>query len=467
MASKLKTVYICSSCGNESPKWYGKCPECGEWNTYQEEYRDTAKPAAKTSAALGSSALPLEIARLSEIQASDEERYDTGMSELNRVLGGGIVKGSVVLLGGDPGIGKSTLLLQICHCLCQSLSVLYISGEESRYQLKLRAKRLGVESERLLVASCTDMERVEQAIATARPDIVMVDSIQTMTVSSLSSSAGSVTQVRECTQLLTRIAKEVGVPIFIVGHVNKDGAIAGPKVLEHIVDAVLYFEGDRNSSYRILRGAKNRFGSTNEIGVFQMGEKGLEEVPNPSQTLLAERPKGASGTCVACVMEGSRPILAEVQALVSKTSFGTPRRTSTGFDGNRTALLIAVLEKRAGYFFGSLDSYINIVGGLRLDEPAADLPVAIALLSSLTDTPLDEGLMSFGEVGLAGELRSVSQAELRVAEASRLGFTKCILPAHCMHQIRHAQSYPIQLCPVKTIGEAFKVLRSPSPSQQE
>ncbi|MBQ3241751.1 MAG: DNA repair protein RadA, partial [Oscillospiraceae bacterium] len=427
-AKPAKTVYVCSNCGYESPKWYGRCPDCGEWNTFTEELRQA--PAKAPSAAVGTSSAapagynPADIMKLEEIDMNSEVRYLTGITELDRVLGGGIVKGSLVLLGGDPGIGKSTLLLQICEYLGQGRKILYVSGEESRAQVKLRAKRLGVSTDNLLLASMTDIENVVHAIIQTKPDIVMVDSIQTMNFASVASSSGSVSQVRECTQILARVAKNEEIAIFLVGHVNKDGNIAGPKVLEHIVDAVLYFEGERHLSYRILRAVKNRYGSTNEIGVFEMTGQGLRQVENPSMMLLSGRPTGVSGTCVACVIEGSRPIMAEVQALVSKTSFGTPRRMSAGFDYNRMALLIAVLEKRAGYFLGNLDTYINIVGGLHLDEPAADLPVSLALISSLLDKPIDEGLIAFGEIGLAGEIRAISNAEARVKEAERLGFTK-------------------------------------------
>ena len=356
------------------------------------------------------------------------------------MLGGGLVKGSINLLSGDPGIGKSTLLLQICEYIGQEHSILYVSGEESVRQLKLRAQRLGVESENLYIISQTDVDTIIQTILVQKPDVVIIDSIQTMNLAQVNSSSGSVTQVRECTSALMRTAKSEEVPMVLVGHVNKDGAISGPKVLEHIVDAVLYFEGDRNFSYRILRAVKNRYGSTNEIGVFEMLDTGLSEVENPSMMLLSGRPTGVSGTCVACVMEGSRPIMAEVQALVTKTGFGTPRRMATGFDYNRMSLLIAVLEKRAGYFFGALDTYINIVGGLRLDEPAADLSIALALISSLRDKPIDDGLLAFGELGLAGEIRSVSSITQRVKEAKRLGFSRCLVPRQALKALGVVQN---------------------------
>ena len=378
------------------------------------------------------------------------------MSELNRVLGGGIVPGSVILLSGDPGIGKSTLLLQICQSISDGAKTLYISGEESLRQIKLRAARLGVETDNLLLGSTTNIESVIEAIHQHKPDVVMIDSIQTMNLSGLNSMTGSVSQVRECTQLLINTAKTLEIPTFIVGHVNKDGNIAGPKVMEHMVDAVLYFEGERNLSYRILRAIKNRYGSTNEIGVFEMQESGLVEVPNPSLALLEGRPQNVSGTCVACVMEGSRPILAEVQALVSKTNFGQPRRTSAGFDYNRAALITAVLEKRCGYFFGNLDSYINVIGGLRLDEPAADLAVALALASNLLDRPLSDDMVAFGEIGLVGEIRTVNRAAARVREAERLGFARCILPKQCIANLGFEPK--IQLLGVSSLAQAIQLL---------
>ena len=397
------------------------------------------------------------IQTLSSVSECDEIRRNTGFVELDRVLGGGLVDGSVVLLSGDPGIGKSTLLLQVCRTMCERQKVLYIAGEESPRQIKMRAVRLGVETDNLLIAAVTDMEEVLRIINHAVPDIVMVDSIQTMYLSSLSSSSGSIVQVRECSQLLLNTAKRAEIPVFLVGHVNKDGGIAGPKVLEHMVDVVLYFEGERHSACRILRAVKNRFGSTNEIGVFEMGEKGLSDVENPSLMLLSGRPRGVSGTCVACVMEGSRPILAEVQALAGRTTFGTPRRVATGFDFNRAAMLIAVLEKRGGFFFGNLDAYINIIGGLRLDEPAADLPVAMALASNLLDRPVSEDIAAFGEVGLAGEIRSVSHAQPRVNECVRLGFKRIILPSITMNSLSRIP-YEVQLIGVSNIAEAFAVI---------
>lgn len=451
MASKIKSVFVCSGCGFESPKWYGKCPGCGEWNTMSEEIREPVRSAPKT-AGHHSMSRPISI---NEIDTEDEQRYQTGLSELDRVLGGGIVRGSLILISGDPGIGKSTILLQICEYLGQQLRILYVSGEESSRQIKLRARRLGVSSENLLILTETDIQIVVEQIQELKPDLVMIDSIQTMNHPELSSSPGSVTQVRECTNYVMRTAKSLDIPIMVVGHVNKDGAIAGPKVLEHIVDAVLYFEGDRQMSYRILRAVKNRYGSTNEIGVFDMGEKGLSQVDNPSMALLSGRPKNVSGTCVTCVMEGTRPILAEVQGLATTTGFGNPRRTATGFDYNRMSLLLAVLEKKAGYYFSNLDAYVNIVGGLRLDEPAADLAVAMALISSLKDAQIGDNVLVFGEIGLTGELRSVSHVNARIAEAAHLGFETCILPHACLKQV-NIEHRGIQLIGMRNIREAFE-----------
>lgn len=447
--AKAKSTFVCKECGYESIKWMGKCTECGCWNSFEE----TVKVQTVTSnKVVHSSTNTGNLIKISEIDTSNEIRFHTGVSELDRVLGGGIVKGSLILLGGDPGIGKSTLLLQICEFLGQNLSIMYVSGEESVRQLKLRANRLNVNSENLYILASTDVELIGSTILLNKPDVVMIDSIQTMCISNISSSPGSITQVRESTNAFMRIAKSEDIPILIVGHVNKDGAIAGPKVLEHIVDAVLYFEGERNLTYRILRAVKNRYGSTNEIGVFEMGDSGLSEVENPSLMLLSGRPINVSGSCVACVMEGSRPILAEVQALVTKTGFGTPRRTSTGFDYNRMNLILAVLEKRAGYFFGNLDTYINVVGGLRLDEPAADLSIAISLVSSLRDKPVDDDIIAFGEIGLGGEVRNVNNISDRVKEAQRLGFTKAIIPKNATVNVSG-----IEIFRVSNIKEAFAV----------
>lgn len=451
MAPKNKTVYVCSSCAYESAKWYGQCPSCGEWNSLEESYIAPSSGKKQGSSLNRAAALPIE-----EISETSEIRYDTGISEFNRVLGGGLVKGSVVLIGGDPGIGKSTILLQTCKYLSENKKVLYVSGEESASQIKLRAERLHVLKNNIYVLCETDAEYICELIRTEKPDIVIIDSIQTMNITDIQSSTGSVTQVRECTSLLMRTAKAQSVPIFIVGHVNKDGNIAGPKVLEHIVDTVLYFEGDKNMSYRILRAVKNRFGSTNEIGVFTMSDKGLEEVPNPSAMLLEGRPKNTSGTCVMCVMEGSRPILAEVQALVTPTGFGTPRRMTNGFDFNRMAMLIAVLEKRAGYYFANTDCYINVVGGLKIAEPASDLSVALALVSSLKDMILKDDVIAIGEIGLAGEIRGVSSAQQRVNEAIRMGFRKIIIPYHNYKSIPEEYKKQADIVGVRRIRDAFK-----------
>ncbi|WP_411676801.1 DNA repair protein RadA [Caproicibacter sp.] len=453
MGGKIKSVYVCSECGLESPKWYGKCPGCGLWNTMTEEIVQPVSKKAVGQSGLRRS-LPQAVA-LGALSASEEERYHTGMSELDRVLGGGIVKGSLILVGGEPGIGKSTILLQICQYLGQSLKILYVSGEESGRQIKLRAERLGVTCENLYILTETDIQAIIEQIREQKPDLVMIDSIQTMNFTDLNSSPGSVTQVRECTNAIMRAAKTLEIPVIIVGHVNKDGAIAGPKVLEHIVDAVLYFEGDRQMSYRMLRAIKNRYGSTNEIGVFEMEEDGLHPVDNPSKAMLSGRPSHVSGTCVTCVMEGSRPILAEIQGLATTSGYGTPRRMATGFDYNRMSLLLAVLEKRAGYYFSNLDAYVNVVGGLRLEEPACDLAVALALTSSLKNKPLNDSAIVFGEIGLAGELRSVTHSDARISEAKRLGFESCILPYHSLNRIRNKWS-GIRLIGVKNVREAFE-----------
>ncbi|MCQ2514523.1 MAG: DNA repair protein RadA [Ruminococcus sp.] len=452
--AKIKSVYICSECGYESPKWYGKCPSCGEWNTMNEEIKDTSKKTGSINKIHTSSnyTKPLTI---NEISTEDEHRYNTGCGELNRVLGGGIVKGSLILLGGDPGIGKSTVLMQICQFLGDTLKILYVSGEESKRQLKLRALRLGVDSDNLFVMTENDVEIICEQIKSVQPDLVMIDSIQTMNLTELTSSPGSVTQVRECTNMLMRTAKGCDIPMFIVGHVNKEGSIAGPKVLEHIVDTVLHFEGDKQMSCRILRAVKNRYGSTNEIGVFEMTDSGLKEVENPSVMLLSGRPKNVSGTCVTCTVEGSRPILAETQGLATQSGYGNARRMATGFDYNRLSLLLAVLEKRAGYYFSNCDTYINIVGGLRVDEPAIDLAIAMALVSSLKDIPINEKAVVFGEIGLAGEIRAVSQVQMRVNEAVRLGFKKIILP---YHNLKGLICNEAELIGVKNIRQAFEVV---------
>lgn len=455
MAAKTKSVYICSNCGYETPKWLGRCPECNEWATLEETVREAAAPKAKQSAGAYKSVTSYS---LGEIKSDNEIRYKTGMKELDRVLGGGIVKGSLVLLSGDPGIGKSTLLLQICTHLGKALKILYVSGEESYSQIKLRADRLKVKTDNLFILCETDVQAICEHIRASEPDIVIVDSIQTMNFTELNSSPGCVTQVRESSNMFMRTAKSLSIPVIMVGHVNKDGNIAGPKVLEHIVDAVLYFEGERNLSFRILRAVKNRFGSTNEIGVFEMMEKGLYEVENPSEMLISGRPKNTPGSCVACVMEGTRPLLAEIQGLVTSTGFGNPRRISNGFDYNRFAMLIAVLEKRGGYFFSNMDAYINIVGGMKLDEPALDLTIAMALVSSLKDYALRDDVLAFGEIGLAGEIRGVSHCEQRIKEASRLGFNKCIIPKSNLKNISASMKKEIEIIGVKTIREAFEAI---------
>ncbi len=449
--AKIKSVYICAECGYESPKWYGKCPGCENWNTMNEEIKETVKGVTATKKRISAYSKPVY---LNEISTNDEERFNTGFNELNRVLGGGIVKGSLILLGGDPGIGKSTILMQICKNL-KNLQILYVSGEESKRQLKLRADRLDVENSNLTIMTETDVELVCEEIKTEKPDLVMIDSIQTMMIKELTSSAGSITQVRESTNLIMHTAKDFDTPVIVVGHVNKEGSIAGPKVLEHIVDTVLYFEGDKQMSCRILRAVKNRFGSTNEIGVFEMSDKGLIEVENPSKMMLSGRPKGVSGTCVTCSLEGSRPILTEIQGLAAQSSYGNPRRMCTGYDYNRLSMLLAVLEKRAGYYFNNMDAYVNIVGGLRIDEPAADLAICMSLISSLKDTPVLEEAVAFGEIGLAGEIRSVSQAQQRVNESVRLGFTKIILPYHNAKNIKCDNA---EIIGVRNLRQAFEAI---------
>lgn len=423
--AKTKTIFFCTECGSEYPKWQGRCPACGAWNTMQEHIVKPSAVGKAESAPIGKSRKPQPIC---QVDSESEIRFSTGMGELDRVLGGGAVAGSLVLVGGAPGIGKSTLLLQICNRLCEERKVLYISGEESERQLKLRAQRLRVSPAALFILSETRLTDILQSAEEIQPDILIIDSIQTLYHEQNESSPGSVSQVKDCTMALMQMSKSQGITVFVVGHINKDGNIAGPKVLEHMVDCVLYFEGDPNSSYRLLRAAKNRFGSTNEIGVFEMADQGLIEVPNPSQMLLEGRPESASGTCVACVMEGTRPILAEVQALVTKTTFNVPRRASDGFDFNRAVLLMAVAEKRAGLKLNMFDAYINVIGGLRLDEPGADLPVVLAVASSYRDQAIDSGLVAIGEVGLTGEIRSVSNMNQRLSEVARLGFSKCIIP---------------------------------------
>lgn len=452
MAKKDRITYICTECGFEHPKWNGCCQGCGKWNTLEEVVPVASSAGNRTLKDLSS-----KIHGISDISTEIEVRYGTGCGELDRVLGGGLVKGSIVLLGGEPGIGKSTLLLQICQFLGEKHTVLYVSGEESARQLKLRAERLNVSSKNLYILTETDAPAICDTIAASKPDIVIIDSIQTMQIEQISSSPGSLTQVRECTNLFMHTAKSLETPILIVGHVNKDGAIAGPKVMEHIVDTVLFFEGERHMSYRVLRAVKNRFGSTNEIGVFDMQDKGLREVENPSQMLLAGRPLGVSGTCIACVMEGSRPILAEVQTLVSKSGFSAPRRTATGFDYNRMTILLAVLEKRFGLGYGTLDVYLNIVGGFKLDEPAGDLPVALALYSGFTDKPLPDKLIAIGEIGLGGEIRNVSHIARRVQEAQRMGFEVCIVPKQALGVLPKS-SRTLRIFGVSNLSQAFRAL---------
>lgn len=452
---KQKTLYYCTECGNETPKWAGKCPACGAWNTIVEQ-PETLRTSGK-GGGYRTVRSPLDTRRacpVTELETSDEIRFPTGMGELDRVLGGGAVKGSLVLVGGAPGIGKSTLMLQICNKLCEFSKVLYVSGEESEHQLKLRARRLKVESSQLFVISETSLEDLIDSVTLEKPDILIVDSIQTLYNSKLDSPAGSVSQVRDCTMALMQLAKGQNITVFVIGHVNKEGSIAGPKVLEHMVDCVLYFEGDQHTSYRILRAAKNRFGATNEIGVFEMQDSGLVEVENPSEMLLSGRPDDAPGTCVTCVMEGVRPVLAEIQALVVSSSSNNPRRTSNGFDYNRAAMLLAVLEKRGGLKVFSCDAYLNIVGGLSLDEPAADLAAVIALASSYLDRPVPNDLVAIGEVGLTGELRTVNQLALRVSEVHRLGFKHCIIPAYRAGELRIPEE--LELIPAHNIGEAIR-----------
>ncbi len=423
--AKSKTVFFCTSCGNETPKWQGRCPACGEWNTIQEHIQKVNPIGMSNASTIGNRK---EAQQLRAINEDDAIRFTTGIGELDRVLGGGAVSGSLVLVGGAPGIGKSTLLLQICNGLCPDKKVLYVSGEESERQLKLRAQRIGVMPDNLFVLSETSLSDILNTTTVLLPDVLIVDSIQTLYNDTNESTPGSISQVRECTMSLLQLSKVQGITVFIVGHINKDGALAGPKVLEHMVDCVLYFEGDTNSQYRLLRAAKNRFGSTNEIGVFEMGDSGLVGVPNPSQILLEGRPEGASGTCVTCVMEGTRPVLAEVQALVTKTSYNVPKRTADGFDYNRAALLLAVTEKRAGMKLSTFDAYINVIGGLRLDEPGADLSIALAVASSYRDQPIPSDLVAIGEIGLTGEIRAISHMNQRIAEVARLGFKQCLIP---------------------------------------
>ena len=458
MAAKQKTVYVCSECGNETPNWAGKCPSCGAWNTLSEVKLDRA------AGARGSSYVRSELAqkpkRLEELDVTEEIRFSTGISEFDRVLGGGAVLGSLVLVGGAPGIGKSTLLLQMCAVTAKSRRVLYVTGEESERQLKLRADRLGVSGGEIYVLAETDLDQILSAVDTLKPDVVIVDSIQTISDTAIASAPGSITQVRECTMRIMRLTKEKSITVFVVGHINKEGSIAGPKVLEHMVDCVLYFEGERSTSFRILRAVKNRFGSTNEIGVFEMDDRGLACVENPSELLLSGRPENCPGTCVACVMEGTRPILAEVQALVTPSAYNAARR-SNGVDYNRAAMLLAVLEKRGGLSVSGCDAYINVIGGLTLEEPAADLATALAVASSYLDRVLGTDLAAIGEIGLSGEIRSVNLLNQRLTEISRLGFRRCVVPAHGKDEIRKIKG--LELIPVRNIGEAIAAVLAREP----
>lgn len=450
---KAKTLFYCTECGNETPKWAGRCSVCGAWNSIVEQPEEK-KPAGKGR--LLANMRTVKAESITDLSSDEEIRFSTGMGELDRVLGGGAVKGSLVLVGGAPGIGKSTLMLQICKKLGQQFRVLYISGEESVHQLKLRAKRLQVESENLYVLSETNLGDVLECVNQEQPEVLIVDSIQTLYNEELNSPAGSVGQVKDCTMKLMQLAKEGNITVFVIGHVNKDGFIAGPKVLEHMVDCVLYFEGEQHMAYRILRAAKNRFGATNEIGVFEMLDCGLREVENPSEMLLSGRPEDAPGSCVTCVMEGARPVLAEVQALVAPTNANYPRRTCNGLDSNRASMLLAVLEKRGRLRMSQCDAFFNIIGGLTLDEPAADLATLVAIASSYLDKPVPAKLAAIGEVGLSGEVRSVSHAPQRLSEVHRLGFTKCIVPAQQGDMLRAPDG--LQLIPVKNIGQVLQLL---------
>lgn len=453
MAKGKKIVYFCQNCGHEESKWLGQCPGCREWNTFVEE---KVTPMSSASVSVGKSSQELEIVSLSEIKTDEQARVETGMKELDRVLGGGIVPGSLILVGGDPGIGKSTLLLQVCQKLSNEKNVLYISGEESLAQIKLRANRMGEFKEKLKLLCETNLNLIRNVIEKQRPEMVIIDSIQTMYSEDVSSTPGSVSQVREATNVLMQLAKGLGITIFIVGHVTKEGTVAGPRVLEHMVDTVLYFEGDRHASYRILRGVKNRFGSTNEIGVFEMRQNGLVEVENPSEYMLSGKPEHASGSVVACSMEGTRPLLIEIQALVCQSNFGMPRRTATGTDYNRVNLLMAVLEKRIGLHLGNCDAYVNIAGGIRMNEPAIDLAIVLAIISSYKNRPVDAKTIVFGEVGLSGEVRAVSMPEQRVAEAKKLGFETCIIPEVSKEMVKGIQG--IKIIGVKNVSDAMNLI---------
>ncbi|HIZ60496.1 MAG TPA: DNA repair protein RadA [Candidatus Dorea faecipullorum] len=452
MAKAKKTIFFCQNCGHEESKWLGQCPACREWNTFVEE-----KIMPVKGAAAGKSVREGEVVTLSSVRTDGEERIKTDIQELDRVLGGGIVPGSLVLVGGDPGIGKSTLLLQVCQKLSEKKeSVLYISGEESLKQIKLRADRMGKFSEDLLLLCETNLETIRQTIERQKPHLAIIDSIQTMYSEEIGSAPGSVSQVREATNTFMQLAKGLGISIFIVGHVTKEGTVAGPRVLEHMVDTVLYFEGDRHASYRILRGVKNRFGSTNEIGVFEMRQTGLEEVANPSEFMLSGKPENASGSVVACSMEGTRPILMEIQALVCASNFGFPRRTAAGTDYNRVNLLMAVLEKRMGLPLSNYDAYVNIAGGIRMNEPAVDLGIVMAIFSSYKNRPVPEDMIVFGEVGLSGEVRAVSMPEQRVSEAKKLGFKTCVIPSVSENAVKNIEG--IRVIGVRSVSEAIQLL---------
>ena len=451
MAKGKKSVFFCQNCGHEENKWLGQCPMCKEWNTFVEE------PVSFSKSASAKLIKDAEVVALKHVETDQEERIKTKIEELDRVLGGGIVPGSLLLVGGDPGIGKSTLLLQVCQRLCEDKhQVLYISGEESLKQIKLRANRMGEFTEDLLLLCETNLEIVKNVIQKRKPEVVIIDSIQTMYSEEVASAPGSVSQVRESTNVFMQLAKGLGISIFIVGHVTKEGTVAGPRVLEHMVDTVLYFEGDRHASYRILRGVKNRFGSTNEIGVFEMRQNGLVEVENPSEFMLNGKPENASGSVVACSMEGTRPILIEIQALVCSSNFGMPRRTAAGTDYNRVNLLMAVLEKRVGIHLSNYDAYVNIAGGIKMNEPAVDLGIVMAIVSSYKNQPIDEKTIVFGEVGLSGEVRAVNMPEQRVAEAKKLGFTTYIMPEVSREVVKNIKG--IKIIGVKTINEALQVL---------
>ena len=458
MKEKIKTVYICSECGEVYHKWMGQCSTCKAWNTLEEDVAVQQISSSKKNTGNISLAKKIDFQQLDDVLADDTHiRIKTGITELDRVLGGGIVQGAGMLIGGEPGAGKSTLLLQICGNICNQHKVIYISGEESVNQIKLRANRLGIDGKNIAIASETDVLAICSCIEEYKPDVMVIDSIQTMNYSELSSSPGSVSQVRESTALLLGTAKKYGTSLFIVGHVNKDGAIAGPKVMEHIVDTVLYFEGDRTLPYKILRASKNRYGSTNEIGMFDMTTKGIVEITNPSMLLLEGRSTSVSGSCVTCVIEGTRPILTEIQALATKTGFGTPRRASSGIDYNRLNLLLAVLEKRAGYFMQNLDVYVNVVGGLELDEPSIDLAVILSVISGLGEKSIPDDMVVLGEVGLGGEVRAVTNIDSRLKEIERLGFKKAIIPYNCIGKIDKTH-YNLEIYGVSNIKQAIKLI---------